>query len=95
MNEKNEIWERLIAWARRVPDDAENQPPLGFAARVVALAAERGKTEPLWEMLSLRALGLASLVAIATVAINFTGTQATAFDDVDAVDQAAAELFMP
>ena len=95
MSENNQSWERLVAWARRVPDGPDAQAPLGFASRVVALAFEREKTEPLWEMLSLRALGLASLVAIAAVAIHFSSNQASAYTDIDVVDQAAADLFLP
>ena len=95
MNDRKQTWDRLVAWARRVPDERDVQPPLGFASRVVALAFERGKREPLWETLSLRALGLASLVAIAAIAVNFSGSSGSAYDDIDVVDQAAADLFLP
>jgi len=95
MDKINRNWEHLVAWARRVPTESDAQPPLGFAARVVALAYEHEKTEPLWEMFSLRALGLASLIAIAAVAINLSGSQTAVFDDIDVVDQAVAELFIP
>ncbi len=95
MDKRNRNWEHLIAWARRVPAGPDTQPPLGFAARVVALAYEYEKTEPLWEMFSLRALGLASLIAIAAVAIHFSGSRTAVYDDIDVVDQAVAELFIP
>lgn len=95
MDNKNRNWENLVAWARRAPVEPDAQPPLGFAARVVALAYEHEKVEPLWEMFSLRALGLASLVAIAAVAIHFSGSQTTVYDDIDVVDQVVADLFLP
>lgn len=95
MDNKNRNWENLVAWARRAPAEPDAQPPLGFAARVVALAYEREKIEPLWEMFSLRALGLASLVAIAAVAVHFSGSQTAVYDDIDVVDQAVADLFVP
>ena len=95
MNNKNESWDRLVAWARRAPAEPDAEPPFGFAARVVAMAFEREKSEPLWESFSLRALGLASLVVIVTVAIHFSGPQVSAYEDIDVIDQAAADLFLP
>ena len=95
MNNRNDSWDRLVAWARRAPVEPDAEPPYGFAARVVAMAFERENREPLWETLSLRALGFASLAVIATVAIHFSGPQVIAFDDIDVVDEAAADLFLP
>ena len=95
MNNKNESWDRLVAWARRAPVEPDAEHPFGFAARVVAMAFEREKSEPLWESFSLRALGLASLVVIVTMAIHLSGPQVSAYEDIDVVDQAAADLFLP
>jgi hypothetical protein len=95
MNDKNETWDRLVAGARRAPVEPGAEPPFGFVARVVAIAFEREKRELLWKNLSLRALGFASLVVIATMTIHFSGLQVTAFDDIDIVDEASADLFLP
>jgi hypothetical protein len=63
-------WTRLVAAARTVRDDRDTAAPFGFATRIVALAHERGMVS-LLERLSLRALGVACLLAIASVAANY------------------------
>ncbi len=66
-------WNRLVAAARQAPDDRDTAAPYGFATRVSALAfaAERG-TVSLFERLSLRALGIACLLTVGTVAANYS-----------------------
>jgi hypothetical protein len=34
-------------------------------------------------------------VAIAAIAVHFSGSSGSAYDDIDVVDQAAADLFLP
>lgn len=66
-------WSRLAAAARRAPDSRDTAAPYGFATRVAALAmaAER-PLGSLFERLSWRALGVACLLAFASVAVNFS-----------------------
>lgn len=66
-------WPRLAAAARRVPDDRDTAAPYGFATRVAAIAmtAERSAVS-LLERFSLRALGIACLLAVVTLATNYS-----------------------
>ena len=73
-------WSRLTAAARRAPDTRDTAAPYGFATRVAAqaMAIDRA-TGSLFERLSLRALGVACLLALASFAMNYstiTGTHA-------------------
>jgi hypothetical protein len=66
-------WARLAAAARRAADAHATAAPYGFAVRVVARAM--GITRPaaasLFARFSLRALGFACLLALASVALNY------------------------
>lgn len=70
-------WARLAAAARRAAAAArDTAAPHGFAARLVAramglAAAARPAAAPLFARFSLRALGFACLLAIASVALNY------------------------
>ncbi len=69
-------WQRLAAAARRAPDERDSAAPYGFAARVVARAwaASAAPIPFLGQFslrLSLRALGAASLLAVATAAASY------------------------
>ncbi|HEX2855475.1 MAG TPA: hypothetical protein VHO24_19730 [Opitutaceae bacterium] len=87
-------WSRLAAAARRVPDARDTTAPYGFSTRIAARAmtAERPMGS-LFERLSWRALGVACLLAFASVALNFSALAsphpeeelATGGDDVVAV----------
>jgi len=81
MNSTTPEWQRLVASARRYPDDRDTTAPYGFATRVVALAfaAERPVVS-LFQRLSLRAMGVACLLALAAVAANYSSVRHL-FDD--------------
>jgi hypothetical protein len=69
-------WQRLAAAARRAPDDRDLAAPYGFAARVAAQAwAASGEPISFFEhfslRLSLRALGAACLLAVATAGASY------------------------
>ncbi|MDR2675296.1 MAG: hypothetical protein LBC18_10665 [Opitutaceae bacterium] len=69
-------WARLAAAARRAAAARDTAAPHGFAARLVAramglAAAARPAAAPLFARFSLRALGFACLLAIASVALNY------------------------
>lgn len=63
-------WMRLTAAARTVRDERDVAAPYGFATRVVALAQEV-KVASLFERFALRAVGIACLLALASVAVNY------------------------
>lgn len=72
----NTPWDRLVAAARKAPDQGDADAPYGFSVRVAALAmsAERARL-PVFGQLSvrssLRALGVASLLALVTVGAGY------------------------
>lgn len=67
-------WARLAAGARRAPADTRDaSAPYGFSTRMAALAfAVERPVVSLFERFSLRALGFASLLALASVAANYS-----------------------
>src|SRR5476651_2233791 len=103
-------WQRLAAAARRAPDDRDTAAPYGFAGRVAAQAwAASGEPLSFFQhfslKLSLRALGAASLLAVATAGASYT-TLVKIFSDtaapaaglaseVPALSPAAPDLVMP
>ena len=72
INDPRHPWSRLTAAARTVRDDRDASAPFGFATRVVALALGRErKMVSLFDVFALRALGVACLLAIFSVVMNF------------------------
>jgi hypothetical protein len=65
-------WRRLTAAAQRAPIDPSCEMPLGFSTRVAALAFSRSERPLsfLFERFSLRALGVAGLLAALTAVAN-------------------------
>ncbi|MEX2044510.1 MAG: hypothetical protein WD941_04090 [Opitutus sp.] len=65
-------WSRLTAAARTVRDERDLAAPYGFATRVTALARD-GETRllPLFERFALRAVGVAGLLAVLSVVMNY------------------------
>lgn len=71
-NDPRHPWARLTAAARTVRDDRDASAPYGFATRVAALAlAQEEKVASLFDRFALRALGVACLLAIGSVALNY------------------------
>ncbi|MBC7366956.1 MAG: hypothetical protein H7343_09130 [Undibacterium sp.] len=72
-DDHNPSWARLTAAARRAPFAGDTAAPYGFATRVAALAfaAER-PMRSLFERFSLRAVGVASLLAVLSVVANYS-----------------------
>lgn len=96
-------WQQLVALARQAPVDEGGgaEAPLGFSTRVVArgLASGGGRqSSGLFEPLAWRALSVASVLAIVTVALTFSPVlqafheeaAATTFDS-DAVTRSVLE----
>jgi hypothetical protein len=87
-------WARLTAGARLAPRDAEAAAPYGFSTRVAALAfaAER-PMRSLLERFSLRAVGVAGLLAVLSVAVNYAElTAMPAEDDAITLEDPVAVL---
>lgn len=65
-------WSKLVSAARDVRDERDIDMPYGFSTRVAALAFTGASHRvSLWERLALRAVGVASLLAIASAAFNY------------------------
>lgn len=65
-------WSRLTAVAREVRDTRDTAAPYGFATRIAALAfAQERRIASLFDRFALRAVGVASLLAIGSVAVNY------------------------
>lgn len=72
LNDPRHPWARLTAAARTVRDDRNPTAPFGFATRVAALALGRERRmASLFDAFALRALGVACLLAIFSVVMNF------------------------
>lgn len=87
-------WSRLTAAARHAPDARETAAPYGFATRVAALALAPARVGPsLLERFSLRALGVACLLAVVSAAANYSAI-ANALTEQDGIvnDDPVAEL---
>ena len=71
-NDSRNPWARLTAAARTVRDDRDETAPYGFATRIAALAlAQEDKVASLFDRFALRALGVACLLALFSVALNY------------------------
>jgi hypothetical protein len=72
-NTTDTAWDRLVANARLAPppDLGDLAAPYGFAQRVATLAMQQKPSiGALFELFSWRALAMAALIAVATVAVN-------------------------
>ena len=96
--ETNQPWARLVAAARRTPASDDTAAPYGFATRVAAraFAAER-PMRSLFERFSLRAVGVAGLLAVVSVAANYSalGNLAAEEESVSSSEDAVAVLLGP
>jgi hypothetical protein len=71
-NDPRNSWARLASAARTVREERETSAPYGFATRVVAIAfAQERRVASLFERFALRALGVAALLALSSVALNY------------------------
>ncbi len=88
-------WKRLTAAARCAPVETVTAAPYGFATRIAALAADHSGRS-LFERFALRAVGVASLLAIASVCVNFSALTAEADEETIVVgDDPVALLLGP
>ena len=99
MSENNTPWNKLVAAARTAPVDGDVSAPYGFATRIAALAlSEERRHASLFARYSLRAVGFAGLLALVSVAANYSAivsmfqsepAMATADPVAEAVDLAS------
>ena len=89
-------WQRLTAAARRAPADRDPVAPYGFATRIAAMGLAQEPAPSLFASFSLRALAVACLLMVGSVAANYSLiTTSTTTDDEAAVtlpDDPVAEV---
>ena len=77
-NDPRNPWTRLTAAARDVREERDSSAPYGFATRVVALAfAQERRVASLFERFAFKAVGVASLLALFSVALNYPTLSST------------------
>lgn len=91
MNPNDNGWQKLTAAARRWRDERDAKAPYGFAVRVAALAmaAEPVGVASPFERFSWRALGLAALLALVSLAANYSSLAKSAPDEGGFFDETA------
>jgi len=96
-NDPRHPWARLTAAARQLQDERDASAPYGFATRVTALAfSTELKVASLFDRLALRAFGVAALLALGSVALNYNSiTNATTPAPAETVAAASDELILP
>lgn len=95
LSDSRHPWSRLVAAARRVRDERDASAPFGFATRVGARAFSGERIMgSLLERFALRAVGVASLLAVLSVVANyaFIKHSAPANEEVLTEDPVAALL---
>ena len=88
-SDRRHPWSRLVAAARSAPDERDPAAPFGFSTRVAALALSappRSSFSLAFERLSWRALGVACLLMLASVAANYSAITRTSDDEVTVRD---------
>ena len=92
MNPPDPRWQRLAAAARQVRDGRDTAAPAGFATRVAAhaFATEEQPFSALFARFSWRALGFAALLALVSVAANYSAVSAYFSNSDD--DSASREI---
>jgi hypothetical protein len=87
-NDPRHPWMRLTAAARQVRDDRDSSAPYGFATRVAALAlAQERRVASLFERFALRAVGVASLLALFSVVLNYQALSTEPMNTVASVEE--------
>ena len=72
-NDPRHPWSRLPAAAHQERDERDESAPYGFVTRIAALAfASERSMASLLERFALKAVGVASLLALFSVALNYS-----------------------
>ncbi|OHE80254.1 MAG: hypothetical protein A3G75_01215 [Verrucomicrobia bacterium RIFCSPLOWO2_12_FULL_64_8] len=87
-------WRRLVAVARQAPESRDTAAPPGFATRVAARALSAGPPglAALFERLSFRALVVACLLVVATLALSYPALTGGDEDEEQLVIDPVGEL---
>jgi len=99
MKPEDSGWQNLVSAARRLRDERETTAPYGFATRVAALAMDTARVPAisLFERFSWRALGVAALLALTSVATSYSAfsssSSSSSDEDVISNESAVAALF--
>ncbi len=85
MKEFEAKWQRLVTAARQAPVADDVEMPFGFATRVAAraLGTARPGLIAVLGRFSVRALWLACLLTLASVAVNYLGAAWSGSDEAD------------
>ena len=96
MNPPDPRWQRLAAAARQTRDERDTAAPSGFATRVAAHAFAQAEPplSALFARFSWRALGFAALLALVSVAANYSVISAyfSSSDDDSASNEIVNEI---
>jgi hypothetical protein len=94
MNELESRWQRLITAARQAPATKDVAAPYGFATRVVAraLSDERPARSAMFERFSVRALWVACLLTLVSVAANYLAFAGSEDDEQNLIDPVSEVL---
>ncbi len=83
-NPPRDSWSRLVAAARLARDERDVAAPYGFSTRVVAQAfAGEARAVSLFDRFAFRALGVACLLAAASVAVNYSALKEPKHKSID------------
>jgi hypothetical protein len=94
MNEFESKWQRLIAAARQAPATKDMAAPYGFATRVTAraLSDERSARSAIFGRFSIRALWVACLLTLVSVATNYFAFASAEDDEQNLIDPVSEVL---
>lgn len=97
MTPEDQAWQKLVQSARQVRDERDLTAPFGFSTRIVsrALASTESSLASVFERFSWKALSLAGLLAVSSVAANYAWVAAPSEDDVLSDQNLVAALFDP
>jgi hypothetical protein len=99
MNPPDPRWQRLAAAARQARDERDTAAPSGFATRVAAHAFAQAEQplSALFARFSWRALGFAALLALVSVAANYSVISSffSSSDDDSASNEIVTEIANP
>lgn len=80
----DEDWKKLVAAARKAPEDGDLSAPYGFSTRVASLAFETRKESSLFGVFALRAAGISLALALVAVAATYQAAQGAFESDAPA-----------
>ena len=94
MSPHEKSWQRLVEAARKARPSWDESAPYGFSTRVAALSFEHSRPAPSFGRLAFRAAGVACLLALVAVGLNYSAITGAFEDDsaVAATDDPVSEV---